>query len=210
MADLNKIKKESEFTYELYGPAELVDTEEINAIHPDDKEEVFIQFRRLTLTEMAEAAGNDLDDLSLAKKIVKGWGGYTQDGKPAKYKPNLLDLLPYQDVDWILKEAYAATTMQATDLPAVTFNLRQMTQTQRKALQQKSLKGFRNKKASQRMQTLLLQRTIIGWEGVYYKGKEVAYSPDLVNLLPWSVVAEILDARPEAEDPGAIEAAGKN
>lgn len=208
--ELNKNKQKTEFEFELSDPVELVDLDEVNAIHPNDKEEVFINFRRLKLSEMAEAAGDDLDDMALAKKIVIGWEGFTLNGKPIAYKPKYLEDLPFQNIDWLLKEAYAPTTMQAEDLPDVTFKLRQVTNTQRKALQQRSVKGFRTKKASQRMQSLLLQLIIIGWEGVHYKGKEVAYSPDLVNLLPWTVVSKILDARPDDDDPEAEEAAAKN
>lgn len=210
MADLEKLQKESEFTFELNGPVELVDMAETNAIHPNGKEEVFISFRRLKLSEMAEAVGRDLDDMSLAKKIVKGWEGYKLKGKPAAYKPRLLEMLPFQDIDWILREASAPTTMQALELPDVTFHLRQLTNTQRQSLRQKSLKGFRNNRANLRMQKLLLQRIITGWEGVYYKGKATPYDSKLVELLPWSVVERVFDARPEEDDPEAEEAAAKN
>lgn len=199
-----------DFTLEFNGPVELIDTKEVNKIYPEGNENVFIAFRRLTLQEMAEAAGNDVDDMSLAKKIVSDWAGYAIDGKPVAYTPKYLELLPFQDIDRIIKEAYGATTIQATELPDVTFTLRQMTSSQRQALQQQSSKGFRSKKAALRMQKLLLQRIVLGWEGVYYKGKPAPYKPELVELLPWSVVSLIIEARADDMDPKAEAAAVKN
>lgn len=212
MVELNRIKKSPEFDYELNDPVELVDTDELNAIHPEGKEESYIQFRRVKLSEMTEAAGRNQDDMTLAKKIVKGWAGYTLDGKLVKYKPKLLECFSFQTIDWLLKEAYASTTMTTSaDMPNVTFRLRQITNAQRQAMQQRSVKGFTSKKAAQRMQKLMLERIIVGWEGVYYKGKEIGYIPELIELLPWSVISDILEATPEDEDdPEADEAAAKN
>jgi hypothetical protein len=212
MVDLNRINKSPEYDYEQNGPVELVDMDEVNAIHPEGEEGSFIKFRRLKLSEMAEAAGRNLDDIALVKKIVKGWEGYTLDGKPVVYKPKLLEGFRFQIIDWLLKEAYAPTAMKAsTDLPNVVFHLKQITSTQRQSMQQHSLKGFSNKKAGQRMQKMMLQKIIVGWEGVCNKGKEVAYSPELVELLPWSVISDILEASPDdAADPAADEEAEKN
>jgi hypothetical protein len=190
-------KSKNVFAFEFSGPVELVDINEVNKIYPEGSEDVFIQFRRLKLSEMAEAANQDLDDMTLVKKIVSGWAGYTIDKKQVEYEPKYLGYLSYQDIDWILREAYGATTIQGIDMPDVTFHLRQITSVQRQALQQNSLKGFRRNKANQRMQQLLLQKIIIGWEGVSYKGKITPYKPELVELLPWSVVSKILEARPE-------------
>lgn len=210
MRNLQSLNSHIDFTLEFNGPVEIIDTKEVNKIYPEDNEDVFIAFRRLTLQEMAEAAGNDIDDMVMAKKIVSGWAGYAINGKPVAYQPKYLEMLPFQDIDWIIKEAYGATTIQGMELPDVTFTLRQMTSSQRHALQQQSSKGFRDKKAGLRMQKLLLQRIVLGWEGVYYKGKPAPYKPALVELLPWSVVSRIIEVRADDVDHKTEAVAVKN
>lgn len=202
-------KKKEVFELE-YGPVELVDMDEINTIYPGKDKTVFIEFRRLTQQEIAKGAGNNLDDMALVKKLVKGWGGYAMDGKEVDYKPKYLEYLEYQTIDWILECAFGDKTVQAELLTGTIFRLNRLTKIQRMSLQAQSQKGFRSKRAGERSQKQLLQATVTGWEGVYYKGKEIAYSPDLVELLPWNVVAAIMEARPDDVDEEAREAELKN
>lgn len=212
MVDLNRNKDEA-FTFKLNGPVELVDLDEINTVYPDDSgnENVYIKFRRLTSTEMAKAAIKELDDIDIIKDIVKEWKGYTVDGKEVPYNPSLLKDLSDADIKWVLEHATPPTTVQADiGLPKCEFLLCELTATKKKALQQNAMRGHREKAAIFRLQRLMLSAVIKGWQGVYYKGKEVEYSPELVDLIPWETVKSILDARPKDNDPEAEEDAAKN
>lgn len=212
MVDLNRNKDEA-FTFKLNKPVELVDLDEINTVYPDEsgREDIYIQFRRLTSMEMAMAAAKELDDLEILKGVVKGWKGYTADGKEVAYSPSLLKGLSDSVIKWVLEFATAPTTVQASvELPKSEFQLCELTSIKTKAIQQNASRGHRDKAAIFRFQRMLLSASVKGWTGVYYKGKEVPYTPELVDLLPWEVIAPILAANPSEHDPEAEEAAAKN